>query len=327
MRRGYALETSFQDHDKLVWAFGGGKGGAGRTLLSTTLGILLAKEGRDVVIFDGNLECSNVHTALGMRQPQKTLSDFIRGKTKDINEIAVPTPFRNLRLISSAGDSISAACPSSSSAKNRLIKQISSIHCAHLFADIGPGLSFWPVDMFLEGDMQVLVITPEPTAVETAYHFIRMLIYRKTKNLLGDPMLEETLKAEFTGMGTKGLNDVMERVLEKISASDKSAADRIIKSIGEMELKLVVNQTLDRHDKHIGPAICEIVNKFYGVRMDYAGFIPFDERVALSLRRGRPFIAEYETSETAACFSVTLRELLNSASARSRKRQLNFMAS
>ena len=60
--------------------------------------------------------------------------------------------------------------------------------------------------------------------------------------------------------------------------------------------------------------------------MDYAGFIPFDERVALSLRRGRPFIAEYETSETAACFSLTLRELVNSA-ALSRKRQLNFTAS
>jgi flagellar biosynthesis protein FlhG len=320
------LETSFQDHDKLVWAFGGGKGGAGRTLLSTTLGILLAKEGKDVVIFDGNLECANAHTALGMRQPPKTLSDFIRGKTQDINEIAVPTPFRNLRLISSSGDSISSVSPSSS-VKNRLIKQVGSIACAHLFADIGPGLSSWPVDLFLEGDLQILVITPEPTAVETAYHFIRMLIYRKIKNLLGDPMLEEILKAEFIGMGTKGLNDVMLRTLEIISVSDKPAADRITKSIGEMELKLVVNQTLDRHDKHIGPAICEIVNKFYGVRMDYAGFIPFDERVALSLRRGRPFIAEYETSETAACFSVTLRELLNSASAKSRKRQLNFMAS
>ena len=321
------MESSFQDHDKLVWAFGGGKGGAGRTLLSTTLGILLAKEGRDVVILDGNLECANAHTALGMRQPQKTLSDFIKGKTKDINEIAVPTPFRNLRLISSAGDCISAASPSSSAAKNRLIKQVGSINCAHLFADIGPGLSFWPVDMFLESDVQVIVVTPEPTAVETAYHFVRMLIYRKIKHMLGDPMLEVALKAEFTDMGVKGLSDVTERVLKTISASDKPTADRIAKAIGEMELKLVVNQTLDRHDKHIGPAMCEIVNKFYGVRMDYAGFIPFDERVALSLRRGRPFIAEYETSETAACFSLTLRELLNSASAKRGKRQLNFLAS
>jgi flagellar biosynthesis protein FlhG len=321
------LETSVHDHDKLVWAFGGGKGGAGRTLLSTTLGILLAKEGRDVVIFDGDLECANAHTALGMRQPQKTLADFTSGKTHDINEIAVPTPFRNLRLISSAGDCISSASPSSSSAKNRLIRQIGSIACSHLFADIGPGLGFWPVDIFLEGDIQVLVITPEPTAVETAYHFIRMLVYRKITNLLGDPKLEEAVKAEFTSMGTSGLGNVMEKALEIISAANQPAVDRITKSIGEMELKLVVNQTLDRHDKHIGPAICEIVNKFYGIRIDYAGFIPFDERVALSLRRGRPFIAEYETSETAACFSVTLRELLNSAAARSRKRQLNFMTS
>ena len=321
------METSFQDHDKLVWAFGGGKGGAGRTLLSTTLGILLAREGRDVVIFDGNLECANAHTALGMRQPQKTLSDFIRGKTQDLNEIAVPTPFRNLRLISSAGDPIHAASPSSAPSRSRLIKRLGSINCAHLLADMGSGLSFWPVDMFLEGDIQIIVITPEPTAVETAYHFIRMLIYRKIKNLLDNPQLEETLNAEFMGMGTRGLNDVMQRTLEKISIAAKPAAARITKSIGKMELKLVVNQTLDRHDKHIGPAICEIVNKFYGVRMDYAGFIPFDERVALSLRRGRPFIAEYETSETAACFSVTLRELVNYASAMNRKRQLNFTAS
>ena len=321
------MDTSFQDHEKLVWTFGGGKGGAGRTLLSTTLGILLAKEERNVVIFDGNLECANAHTALGMRQPPKTLSDFIMGKTQDINELAVPTPFRNLRLISSAGDSISAANPSSLAAKNRLLKLIGSINCSHLLADIGPGLNFWPVDLFLKGDVQVLVITPEPTAVETVYHFIRMAIYRKFKSQLTNPQLEDTLNAEFSDMRTSGLNDVMERVLEKISATDKSTAGKIAKSIADMELKLVVNQTLDRHDKHIGPAICEIVNKFYGVKMDYAGFIPFDERVALSLRRGRPFIAEYETSETAACFSVTLRELLNSIATRNRKRQLDFITS
>ncbi|MBI4664854.1 MAG: AAA family ATPase [Nitrospinae bacterium] len=323
--KGGAVDIS-SEQEKVIWSFGGGKGGSGRTLLATNLAILLARDGKDVILFDGNLGCANAHTALGMKHPSKTLSDFLQGRVADLSDVIVPTPFNNLRLIPGAKDAINAANPNSA-VKTKLVKRLRSIPCEHLFLDIGPGTNFQAADFFLEGHIQVMLITPEPTAVETAYRFIRASIHRKLKNIVDRPLFEEYLDEGFGDMGEGNLIARLESILEKIEKTDSQVAEKVAKALYEMEFKLVVNQARDRHDRYLGPSICEIVNKFYGIHMDYAGIIPFDERVPHSFRRNTPFLVEYGKSETAAHFSLILKELLKLAPERAKSNQLNLISS
>src|SRR6185436_599737 len=72
---------------------------------------------------------ANLHTCLGLPQPQRTLGDFIQRRVATIDEVLTDTPAPGLRVISGASDllsdvSILAVVPEPTSIENgyRFIK-------------------------------------------------------------------------------------------------------------------------------------------------------------------------------------------------------------
>ena len=108
-----------------IVAVGGGKGGVGKTLVSTSLALALAESGQRVLLVDADLGGANVHTALGIAPPLVTLSDVVERKLS-LAEVAVATPYENLRFISGALDDIAAANPNHA-AKMRLLRHLSAV--------------------------------------------------------------------------------------------------------------------------------------------------------------------------------------------------------
>ncbi len=64
---------------KNVIAVASGKGGVGKTWFSITLSHALAKAGKKVLLFDGDLGLANVDIQIGI-MPRRDLSDVIRGR-------------------------------------------------------------------------------------------------------------------------------------------------------------------------------------------------------------------------------------------------------
>ena len=56
---------------KKIWAFGGGKGGVGKSFVAGNLGILLAQNGHTVILADLDLGGANMHTWLGVTVQRK----------------------------------------------------------------------------------------------------------------------------------------------------------------------------------------------------------------------------------------------------------------
>ena len=52
-----------------IYAIGGGKGGTGKSFITATLGIILAKHGKRVLLIDLDLGASNLHTFLAIKKP------------------------------------------------------------------------------------------------------------------------------------------------------------------------------------------------------------------------------------------------------------------
>lgn len=78
-------------------AFVSGKGGVGKTLIVSNLGIALAKYGKKVVVVDADLAMGNVDTFLGMKNKPITLQNVLVGEA-DIKDAMYPVA-ENLRFI------------------------------------------------------------------------------------------------------------------------------------------------------------------------------------------------------------------------------------
>ena len=61
-----------------IWAVGGGKGGTGKSVVSTLLAITMARLGRQVVLLDADLGCANLHSMFGTRLPAVGVGDGLQ---------------------------------------------------------------------------------------------------------------------------------------------------------------------------------------------------------------------------------------------------------
>ena len=60
-----------------IWAVGGGKGGVGKSTISTLLAFWLARMGKKTILIDVELGGANLHTFMGIKSPPRTLNDYI----------------------------------------------------------------------------------------------------------------------------------------------------------------------------------------------------------------------------------------------------------
>ncbi|MGD8894274.1 MAG: P-loop NTPase, partial [Desulfobacterales bacterium] len=78
-----------------IYPIGGGKGGVGKTFITASLGALLAKSGKKVVLIDLDLGGSNLHTVLGINDQQGGINRFLDKTVKNLENTAVPTVIQN----------------------------------------------------------------------------------------------------------------------------------------------------------------------------------------------------------------------------------------
>ena len=59
-----------------ILALAGDKGGVGKSVLSTSIGVGLASLGKEVILVDGDLAGPDLHTCMGILEPKFTFFDF-----------------------------------------------------------------------------------------------------------------------------------------------------------------------------------------------------------------------------------------------------------
>lgn len=289
-----------------IVAVGGGKGGIGKSLISTNLGVHLAQRGKKVILLDADLGGANLHTCLGMAPPKRTLSEFVNHKVPDLREVVTPTSYPNLGLISGALDVLTAANPKYTE-KLRLLREISRLDVDCVIIDLGGGTGFNILDFFLIADHGILAVVPEPTSIENAYRFIKAACYRRLKTLEVSwnlkPLVEEAM-AEKEGKGLKSPADL----LAYIDRKDPEAGARLRAEMERFPLSLVVNQVRTQEEYQLGRSITEACRKYFGIRMQYLGAVPYDDAVWQAVRRRRPVVVDSPQSRA----SDQLRQIATS---------------
>ena len=273
-----------------IVAIGGGKGGIGKSLISSNLGVHLAQRGKKVILLDADLGGANLHTCLGMPPPKRTLSEFVNHKVEDLRDVVTPTSYPNLGLISGALDVLTAANPKYTE-KLRLLREIARLDVDCVIIDLGGGTGFNILDFFLIADHGVLAVVPEPTSIENAYRFIKAACYRRLKTLEMSwnlkPVVEEAM-SDKEGKGLKSPADL----LAYIDKKDPEAGARLRAEMERFPLSLVVNQVRTQEEYQLGRSISEACRKYFGIKMQYLGAIPYDDAVWQAVRRRRPVVVD-----------------------------------
>lgn len=287
---------------------GGGKGGIGKSLVSASLGIELARRGNRVVMVDADLGGANLHTCLGLEQPTAGLGDFIERRVGKLEQVLVPCGLPNLSLVSGATDQLDIANPKHAQ-KLKLLRAVQSLDADYAILDIGSGTTLNVLDFFLLADHGILTLIPEPTSVENAYRFLKAAFYRRLRTVESVYGLEETLAA--VGRANAGTLQGPRALLAAVREKDPTLGELLAREMNKFRPRLVVNMTRTDADREVGEAVVAAWRKYFGLEMDYLGCIGYDDDVWRSVRARKALLVQYPQGPTAKAVAGVVDRLLS----------------
>jgi flagellar biosynthesis protein FlhG len=281
-----------------IIAVAGGKGGVGKTILSTNLSICLAKTGQSTVLIDLDLGGANVNTAFGHLSASPSLREYFE-KTKTLDEILIPTQEPHLSFISCAGDSSNMANPKYAK-KLSLIKAIGRMKQTHIVIDLGAGTRFDTLDFFLSAQQHVLITTTDITSLFNVYGFIKSAVIRRVERTLKkDFKIVELNAVEILKQALQQEGSFMEYFFERLRKISIEATNAMETMINGLNWYVVTNrldtgQTMDAH-----MALNNLCKKNLGFVLLNGGEMFFDKEVQASVNQMQPYMLGQRSSATA----------------------------
>ncbi len=303
-------EDLFKDLDtpkKAVWAMGGGKGGTGKSFIVASLGVALSKRGKRVLLVDADLGCANLHTFLGV-DPVVTLSDLVSGKIKNIQDALTPTDLPNLTLLSVAHD-IMDIMNSKYLQRMQFIERISELPFEHIILDLGAGTASNTLDFFLYAETGILSVLPEPTSIENAYRFIKSAFYRHFKKWAQQPLVKKMIEETMQKKDEHGIKTPYD-LIDYVAAKDDGMGKKMKEAVLSFSPKVIVNQVRSRDDITLGFSMRSSCAKYFGIKVEYLGYIEYDDHVWMATKKKTPLIIDSPYCSAARCLDRVVSNLL-----------------
>lgn len=308
-----SISDEFHSHftpksQQKIWAIGGGKGGVGKSLVTANLAICLSLMGYRVAAIDLDLGGANLHTCLGVPIPEKTLSDYLTKKVRTLTELLTPTAISNLFIISGAQDELGIANLKQMH-KAKILGQFSELPVDFVLLDLGAGTTFNTIDFFISADQGIITTLPEPTSIENSYRFIKTVYHRKLKmaeELLEiGPLIDQAMNAKLSQNSTPA--DLINRVIE----INPVVGQKLKVEINKLQPRLIINQVRTQADIDIGFSMKLISKKYFGINLDYIGYLDYDATVWQSVKKRKPLLMEFPNSTLVNNFDRIIHRLLN----------------
>ena len=203
-----------ENGEPILLAIGGGKGGVGKSMVSTNLAVHYTEAGLKTVLLDLDFGAANVHTIFGVRQPEKGLGDYFTTPRSQLEDFLIDSKLENLQLGAGSGF-IPQLANLPHMKRTKLIKQIKSLPADLVMLDLGAGSSTNVIDFFSMTHAGIVVSTPEPTAIVNAYEFLKNVIYRILFRMFrNQPEITEILKISISPNNSLGITTIAELISE-----------------------------------------------------------------------------------------------------------------
>ncbi len=175
------IGPELHDDRPRVVAFGGGKGGTGKSTLCADIARALTRYNFRVLCVDTSWNCPSLNILLRCPEPSFDIGgDQLNGlgdPDSHIAEFIVPTGYPQVYMASIAASRRHPFTPPSIYADS-LLEQLHQLDFDWILLDLSDGISALEVGLFTLSDIPILVATPEPAAVRVCTQFLRAALFR-----------------------------------------------------------------------------------------------------------------------------------------------------
>ncbi len=299
-----------------VLAVGGGRPGAGHSIVAVNLAVYLAQLGRKVVLVDADPVGATLHTMLEVEPPAAQDADPLAEEEL----VPVLTPVPGLMLLPQLY-AVGSSVPVRPGRKPRWARGLRQLDAEYVILDLGPGTAPATLDLFLGADLGVCVSTPEPPSVEATYRFVRALFQRRVRRLL----LKDRFKLRLVERALADLPALPspQELVRAIAAYDSTVSELAASELARLRPRFVINGTRLRPDTDLGPSMVDLATRYLGANLDYMGHVEQDDAVWLSVVRQRPLLIDSPTSKSARNIERIARRVLALATSREQPREIS----
>ena len=87
-------------------------------------------------------------------------------------------------------------------------------------------------------------------------------------------------------------------LIEKIYHLNSEKGHRLKTEMARFRPRIIINQVRTQADIDIGFSMKSICKRYFGIDMDYLGYLEYDATVWQSVKRRRPLLMEFPNSKT-----------------------------
>ena len=264
-------------------------------MITANLGVLLARQGKRVVLVDLDLGASNLHTFIEQADTGPGLEHFLGKQVDQLEDVIMPTKYPNLSFISSR-NCLTEAANLYTAQKQKIIRAIQKLDFDVVLMDLGAGTNFNMLDFFLTSKQGVFICTSEPTSIENSFNFIKAVYFR---------VIKKTLKQKIFNQVTRQLDlsgntiDQSFRIINAVTRHDPEMGVLLREELRGFHFRFVVNQLRKNDDPSLGSKIEKVCNRHFYSKFTFLGNIRFDEKIHDSILMRKNFVSKYAHSPSA----------------------------
>lgn len=270
-----------------IWAVGGGKGGTGKSFITSSMGSCLALKGQKTILLDADLGGANLHNFFGLIRPRYSLTDFFERKVP-LQDLLAHTGVANLELITGSIGSLDSESINYAQ-KQKLFRHIRALHADTILIDLGAGTHINTLDTFLLADKMIVVTVPEVTAIENMYQFIKSVYYRKLKSIFKTHNLSSLVQDTWKNRVSCRIGSLKDLVSYLRQSSDRIEAV-FSREMSDFVVYIILNEVRTSQEILVGENLKRVCVNFLGLSVIYAGYTSYDVAVQKNINNKEPFM-------------------------------------
>jgi len=183
-------------------AIASGKGGTGKSIISSNLSVVLAKAGKNVLILDADIKMANLSLLLDLEYADTTLSEVLSGEA-DLED-AIYEKY-GVKILP-AGISLSKARKAKLDKLEEVFKEITQ-NTDYLIIDTPPGLEVDAISALAGAENALLVVNPEISCIADVFKIKKVSDILNT-NVLG--LVVNRVRYDVSELSAKEIEAILE---------------------------------------------------------------------------------------------------------------------
>lgn len=291
-----------------IIAVGGGKGGVGKSFVSSSISIFLAQLGYETLAVDLDLGGANLHTSLGAPLSNKGINEFILNPDLDFRDLIQDTAWPKLKLISGSSD-VTDIANVDELQRSRVMSAIFRYKSDFTVLDLSAGTHHSTIDFFLMAKHKIVVITPDPSSIENAYRFLKASFFRKLRRYEHQLQLKsqiDELLANKSAHNIKNPSDLIQALVKR----EPVLGLKLKQILDGLNYQIVLNQGRTRQELDLGYSLSSVCSKYFGFPCEFLASLEYDNAVWQALRQRNHLLMANRQSHLYAQLMGLVRKLV-----------------